>query len=976
VATLSPVKNSQDEEQALSPLPLPAQLREHGLARCLRVIGPLIEAARTRVRSGAANLAKRYTTTPFDPEAVEPLFAVNLAEPLLMMMTRVMALELNVARLQGLLSGDTPEERFVSFLDRLEEPEIATQLMDEYPVMVDQVVHRLDTWSTCSREFLEHLCHDWDLIRERLLPADPGLLVEIQAGAGDTHRGGRSVMIASFASGARIVYKPRSLAVDEHFQYLLAWLNELGARPEFRILNVIDRGDHGWTEFVEASPCATTGEISRFYERQGGYLAILYALEASDFHCENLLASGEHPVLIDLEALFHPRLENGDAQGAQEAAGSALNYSVLRIGLLPTRIWGGEDYSGVDMSGLGSAAGQLSPNSVPHWERIDTDEMHVVRKRVEMPGAQNRPMLDGREVNAQDYLESIAAGFASMYRLILDHRRELLGLLHTFADDVVRVIVRGTFTYGTLLHESFHPDVLRKQADRLALFDRLREVSADQPSLARVLPAELNDLMHGDVPLFTTRLASRDLWTSCNERIENYFEMPGLARAQRHLMQLGEKDLEQQLWIARASIATLATEVEGPKPNLRSVRCFEEMSASQAELISAAKRIGDRLVELAVTGGDDATWIGLTPVNEREWRLAPLGPDLYDGLPGVILFLAHLGALSAESRYTRLAQSAFRSLRLQIEHCESLKIIGAFNGWGGLVFSLAHLGVVLADESLFSEAEALLDRIESLVEGDKYLDIIGGAAGCALAMRSLHACKPSARTREVARACGEHLLRTAQHMQTGISWDCGNHAAPYLTGFAHGNAGIAYALLELAALCGERHFASAAHMALAYERSIFSPQNRNWPDLRINAPSGFASAWCHGASGIGLARLCSLRLSGDPVFAEEIHAAMDTTIRYGFGSNHAICHGDLGNAEILRDAAESMHEPEWRHAAERVVASSIEDARGASWICGNPHGIESPGLMTGLAGIGYTLLRFAVPGRVPSILALASPVLR
>jgi lantibiotic modifying enzyme len=36
--------------------------------------------------------------------------------------------------------------------------------------------------------------------------------------------------------------------------------------------------------------------------------------------------------------------------------------------------------------------------------------------------------------------------------------------------------------------------------------------------------------------------------------------------------------------------------------------------------------------------------------------------------------------------------------------------------------------------------------------------------------------------------------------------------------------------------------------------------------------------------------------------------------------------------------------------------------------------VETPGLMTGVAGIGYGLLRLAAPLRVPSVLALAPPV--
>jgi hypothetical protein len=43
------------------------------------------------------------------------------------------------------------------------------------------------------------------------------------------------------------------------------------------------------------------------------------------------------------------------------------------------------------------------------------------------------------------------------------------------------------------------------------------------------------------------------------------------------------------------------------------------------------------------------------------------------------------------------------------------------------------------------------------------------------------------------------------------------------------------------------------------------------------------------------------------------------------------------------------------------------------WVTGVPLGVETPGLMTGLAGIGYELLRLAAPERVPSVLLLAPP---
>ena len=42
-----------------------------------------------------------------------------------------------------------------------------------------------------------------------------------------------------------------------------------------------------------------------------------------------------------------------------------------------------------------------------------------------------------------------------------------------------------------------------------------------------------------------------------------------------------------------------------------------------------------------------------------------------------------------------------------------------------------------------------------------------------------------------------------------------------------------------------------------------------------------------------------------------------------------------------------------------MAAVTLESIRRDGWICGVPSGVETPGLMTGLAGIGYGLLRLA-----------------
>jgi type 2 lantibiotic biosynthesis protein LanM len=391
--------------------------------------------------------------------------------------------------------------------------------------------------------------------------------------------------------------------------------------------------------------------------------------------------------------------------------------------------------------------------------------------------------------------------------------------------------------------------------------------------------------------------------------------------------------------------------------------------------------VGDRLEALALRGDDgEVTWIGLTQARAGRWSLLPLGADLYGGLPGVALFLAYLGEVSGEERYAALAGEALAALRRQAERLRpSVTLVGAFDGWGGVIYALTHLGALWGRPELLQEAAALAEPLPGLIERDDLLDVISGSAGCLAALLALDRAAPSRDVLAAATCCGERLLAAARPAGDGLAWVTPLPASAPLTGFSHGAAGMAWSLLELAARTGEARYRTAARAAFAYERGLFAPAPGNWPDFRDLAgtggdrPPAFMTAWCHGAPGIGLARLRALRHSDDEVLRAEIGAALRATRRAGFGGNLSLCHGDLGNLELFLQASEILGESRWRSEADRVAGATLRGIERDGWVCGVPGGVESPGLMTGLAGIGYGLLRLAEPGRVPPVLVLAPP---
>lgn len=943
----------------------------------LVMVEPLLRAGVDRVRDGARQLAGGRPHVPFEVDTIAELFTESLELSLRRMLSRTLVLELHVARMEGSLAGDTPAARFASFVASLGRRERALEILREYPVLSRQIVQRIDTWTEATLECLTRMCADWDALAAAFSLRRDAVLCKVSGDLGDGHRGGRHVLMMDFRDGSRVIYKPRSLAVDTHFQELLAWVNERGDHPSLRGLRVLDRGTHGWCELVRAEPCGSREEVERFYRRQGAYLALLYAVQATDFHLENLIACGEHPVLVDLESLFHTDLKGLGSSGANAPVLLALNRSVLRVALLPQRSWAIDGSDGIDMSGMSGAAGQLTPAPVALWENPGTDAMQFVRRQLETEGSQNRPRLDGSAVDVREHSDAVVAGFTSMYRTLARHAEELLaedGPLARFAGDEVRVLFRSTQTYDNLLRESFHPDVLRDAVDRDRLFDKLWLPVAQCPYLPRIIPAEQDDLRQLDIPMFTTRPGSRDLWTGAGERIPDFFHETSLEMVRRHIAGFGEDDLVHQTWLIRASFAALSVNVA--EPPARSPSPPTTSVVERDRLLAAARSIGDRLESLALGDDRQSSWVGVSFVRERFWSILPLGIDLYDGLPGVVLFLAYLGHVTADERYRRLARAGLGGLRreLAIKHATAHQI-GAFNGQAGLLYLWTHLASLWDDAALLAEANQVVAAMEPLVARDRSFDIIGGAAGCIGALRGLRgtAVWPSALRRAI--QCGEHLAAHARPTVHGVGWFVASSAP--LLGFSHGAAGMGWALFQLAEASGESRFADLARRALDHEHQMFAPDVGNWPDLRDLGPDTgprFSTFWCHGAPGVALGRLGSLAQHDDARVRADIDIALRTTVRDGPCGNHSLCHGTLGNLDALVVAGRVLGEPCWLDQARRGAAGIVEAIEQRGWLCGSPANVETPGLMTGLAGIGYQLLRLADPDRIPSVLLLEPPV--
>jgi type 2 lantibiotic biosynthesis protein LanM len=470
------------------------------------------------------------------------------------------------------------------------------------------------------------------------------------------------------------------------------------------------------------------------------------------------------------------------------------------------------------------------------------------------------------------------------------------------------------------------------------------------------------------------------LWTSSGEQLPDFFAESGLELVEKRFQGLSDEDLARQRWFIRASLATTVRPDALPSGVASPVHLGAP--ATRDALLAAAVAVGDRLEALALRAGTGASWLGLSLLGRGRWFLGPLGSDLYNGLPGVALFLAYLGHVTGEKRHRELAEATTATLRQQAAPGQDLGNTIGLDGWGGLIYALAHLGALWDRPSLLAGAKMIVTALPELIDKDDALDILSGTAGCLGGLLCLYRVAPSAATRAAAIRCGERLLSRAQPAAQGLSWPPSIPASAPLTGFGRGAAGVAWALLELATVTGDERFRPAAVQAITYERSVFSPEAGNWPDFRLpedgtsveaGAPPRFSLSWAHGAPGIGLARLQALRHLDDPALRGEIDATVAITLAGGITHNHSLGHGDLGNLELLLEASRVLGDARWQAEVTRLAGVVLESIRRDGWQCATPQAVETPGLMAGLAGIGLGLLRLAEPDRVPSVLVLAPP---
>ena len=943
------------------------------------VLGGLLEPELARL---AARLGAVTGLAATERDIVHTAAATALHAAVQLRTNRVLLLELNAARLSGRLTASDAAGRWREWQEMAADPAYWQSLSAHYPTLLTRLGHMIGNRCAAAADFAVRFAADRSAFAP-LLGGNPGDLVEVGFGAGDSHNGGHTVTLVR-CDGGRLVYKPRPVTVDAALNGFLAEvLADEPAATRIRVPAVVCRDGYGWAEHVEHRYCDGEAELRVFYRNLGHWLAAMRLLGGSDLHAENLIAVGPVPIVVDCETLFTPRppARTSGYGLAPDRASGLVAGTVLGTGLLPGRGLA-LGWRGVDMSAMGSLPGQQPKTRLPVIvdEGTDRARMGYAELPVEIAGNHPSPApVLGR------YWEHVVTGFDELTGRLerLDRDGALDPLLVPFADVVIRVVLRSTENYAELGRMLWHPRSLNDEpAARRHAADLLARQSANvpgRPDDPAVIDAEVDDLLVSDVPMFTTTPGSGRMTGPGGTVWGDPIDLIATAVDRWRTTDL---DLERQMIRSTMVCAYLN---EGWLPDQRRLAPSTVRTADRdRRRRAAAAGIVRDIVDAAIRAEDGTvTWIA-TGLSSVGWAVLPLALDMYAGFPGVATVLAAYAAemragradpvqevpqLLTDVLHTmRTAEKQWSADRSRVERYRP-EPAGGYIGvgsrmWGWLL--LGRLGVVDRAEALLRAGDIVAELSVSL-DAEPDIDVMHGMAGSIVPLLRLHEGTGRADALAVASGIGERLMDAA-HTRDGLAWWTTSPMLPEgVGGLAHGASGIGWALSRLADVTGDERAARVATAAFDYEQTLYDPDRRCWTDLRT--PDLAAAAWCHGGGGIGIVAADRMRRGG-PVedrWRDVLMRAGEACRTVGMGWNHTLCHGDLGAWEVITLAIEAGVPPPGldRPELDGFILSGLEQHGPVS---GFARDAFSPALMSGLGGVAYQLLRMHPDSDLPSVL--------
>ena len=411
-------------------------------------------------------------------------------------------------------------------LDGLSDGRGVRSFLNEYQELARLLHGSARRWTRFASSFLRRLRRDYQELAGKW--GLDSVAPEVSDLGADPHDGGCVPLLVRFGARA-IVYRPRPSGMFGVFEAFVHAHNEHGARMPLIALNSLATEKYGWVPYCPHRPMHEEETAEQYYEAAGSLLFLLALMRGMDFHCENVVAHGVHPVPIDIETIFTSSLSPPTGILSETIAGvDPAPGSACAVGLTPRWV--------VDPRGVRRSIGGL----------LLGEEGEAL--------SENAPRTsNGAAVPVDRFAEVLVRGFEGAYDVAQRFRSSYKSLVRSVDPRVpIRVLLRPTVTYQHWLSLSLAPALLRSVADRRSFLASLMSSLSPAGGPAMWESRQLRDL---DIPCFYATVDSRVLGFG-DSRLPDWIGESGKAGVLRGLEAMDRLWLQTQTDAIRNSLVS------------------------------------------------------------------------------------------------------------------------------------------------------------------------------------------------------------------------------------------------------------------------------------------------------------------------------------------------------------------------------------------------------------------------------------
>ncbi|MFA9377714.1 MAG: type 2 lanthipeptide synthetase LanM [Lachnotalea sp.] len=769
-------------------------------------------------------------------------------------------------------------------------------------------------------------------------------IIHVELSVGDSHEKGKGVIVVEFDKD-KVVYKPKNLDVCESYEKFIEWINKNSSLLDIKTPIGIYKNTYALIEFIKYKSCKSIDEIKSYYERFGYTLALGYILAMTDMHLENIVANTEYPVIIDGETILQNSIRFSNNNTVMNKFRTEFYLeTILATAMLPNTAKIDKD---LDLSSL---AGDEQKSTKKYLTPINvgTSDFHYEEMEYLMSASNNIPILNDSKVNYKDYVYYVINGFNKMIDFIYTNKDFLLSKkspLHYFADKKIRFLTKSTQVYGELLGFLTHPTCCSQMLVRERT---LQNIWAYPHHNKEIIKSEYKDMLFNDIPIFYTLTSSTSLYDSYSTEYKDYFEKTGYDKILDRVNGLDKEVINRQMDVLLMHLGKYTdyklTEFSRKDYTFN----FPDLDVS-----FEAEKIAQKLIKTAILDEDDNISWPFVAISKNSTIFSLTAVDLYEGLTGIALFFIELYYDTKKDIYFEYYKKCVRCCASEFDNFPNeFSAFGQkFSLISPIILEIRLLGSSIFEPIIHKTIKSLYatSKKEIINSNSFNIDWISGISGLLAVLTNI-----LDEYKLISDIEKKNIEKIANNLYLIIINKLNEGDFEENIGQAHGYSGIMLALARYSKFVDKNTYNQIKNTVKTYLRKEILLTQFKMKEVK--------DKWCHGLSGMIISRIEILKNIPDEEIDRDLKQMIKDLIecQESLYNGDSLCHGNSGTIISLKICIENGYDIQnkLREIYNKMLSQVIgEKLYTQNYKVLNTITVDNPTLFTGLAGIGYMLLK-------------------